>query len=119
MGIDMGGMHQDAAIHTVTEFWFADLPVMSNPFSGAALARPDSTPSPLAELFGKTFEAMKVLNAGFLMKEVITSSTSAMGQSVEVVQTTEVSDIKPAALDRSKLAVPAGFTRTDFKPTPR
>ncbi len=119
MGIDMGGMHQDAAIHTVSDFWFADLPVMSNPFSSATLAKPDSAASPLAELFGKTYETMKALDAGFLMKEVITSSTSAMGQSVEVVQTTEISDLKPAALDRSKLAVPAGFTKTEFKPGAR
>ncbi len=119
MGIDMAGMHQDAAIHTVTEFWFADLPVMSNPFSGAALAGPDSTSSPLVELFSKTFETMKQLDTGFLMKEVITSSTAAMGQSVEVVQTTEISDLKPAVLNRSTLVVPAGFRKTEFKPGPR
>ncbi len=116
MGIDMMGMHQDAAIHSVTEYWYVDLPLMSNPFTSTPSVVPDSaSANPLAELFTKTLETMKTLKPGFPIKQVLTSSTSAMGNSMEVTQTTEISDIKPTTLDRSKFAVPAGFTKTEFK----
>lgn len=120
MGMDMMGMHQDATNHVMTDFWFADLPILSNPFTTPAVAMRDSVAnSPLAELFSKTFDTLQSLGMGFALKQITTTTTSAMGNTMEIVQTTEISDLKAAPLDRSKLEVPAGFTKTEFRPGPR
>lgn len=115
LGVDAMGAHQDVSNHVVVELWLADVRAVSNPFTNPALAGRNPGPdNPLAELITKSMQAMRSLGPGFPMKQVTTTTATGVGASLDIVQTTEVSDLSPAALDRTRLEVPAGYSKVDF-----
>lgn len=116
LGVDAMGTHQDIFNHVVVDLWLADVVAEANPYTNPALAGRDAgADNPLAELLTKTMAATRTLGPGFPVKQVTTTTVSGMGASMEIVQTTEVTDLTRATLDRAKLEVPAGFTKVDFQ----
>lgn len=115
LGVDAMGAHQDVSNHVVVELWLADVQAAANPFTNPSLGgRQPGADNPLAELLTKSMAAMKSLGAGFPLKQVTTTTATGVGSSLDIVQTTEVTDLAPASMDPTKLEVPAGYTKVDF-----
>ena len=93
----------------VTDWWLAKLTVpMTNPMTGVKYAL---TSGPMAALVMKQMEVSPTAAAGTALKAVITTTRSAMGQSIVSTVTAEFKNVKEANVDVSKIVMPEGYTK--------
>ena len=93
----------------VTDFWLAKLSVpMTNPMTGVKYAL---TSGPMADLVLKQLEVAPTAAAGTALKAVVTTTRTAMGQSIVSTVTAEFKNVKEANVDVSKIVMPEGYTK--------
>ncbi|MEO7359143.1 MAG: hypothetical protein ABI120_02355 [Gemmatimonadaceae bacterium] len=93
----------------VTDYWIAKLSVpMINPMAAVKNA---TTAGPIAELVNKQLEVAPAAASGVALKAVITTTRSAMGQSIVSTVTAEMKNLKEGNVDVSKIVMPEGYTK--------
>ncbi|HTR78871.1 MAG TPA: hypothetical protein VMH39_12200 [Gemmatimonadaceae bacterium] len=104
--------------HAVVEVWTAQLPLhLTNPFEQIALL--DSA-GPMQAIFDKMSEIRAQMGGGVALKTVTTTSIdiSSMGVGgggmapLQIVQTSEFSDMKDADIDPAQFTIPKGFSKS-------
>ena len=95
------------AVAITIDVWAAKLPVaVNNPL----LSFGTVSSTPIGAFRQKLAAAFATLGDETPVKTVVTTTLSVAENTHEIVQTTLLTDVKPASVDPATLAVPAGFT---------
>jgi hypothetical protein len=112
MTIEAGVMHQRLATVSTTDYWVATVPglpgnplLRANGFSGAPAAG-----GMFRELSSRVDSAAARMGTAVALRTVTSSRLmQGLGSSVQMEQTSEVSDLRTGSVDERLLIVPAGF----------
>lgn len=110
IGYSMNLMGQSLPTTVVSDYWAAKLPVkFLNPLVGGT--RSPITSGPMVDLVNKQIELAPKITDGIVIKNIMSTTVSAMGQSIVTTVTSEMKNIKEGEVDDSKFVLPEGYTK--------
>ncbi|GEM_PF-2509641 len=110
IGYSMNLMGQALPTTIVADYWAARLPVkFSNPLVGGS--KSPVTTGPMVELVQKQIDLAPKITDGIVVKSVMSTTVSAMGQSIVTTVTSEMKNIKESDVDDARFVLPEGYTK--------
>jgi hypothetical protein len=108
----VSAMGRQVPMRILIDTWTADLPYhIVNPFDPARASPPND---PVEKLTAKLAEYRKKIEGAPIKTTTLTTLTMDMGGApvmLDFLQTVQITDIKEADVDETRLQIPAGFVR--------